>query len=234
MNQRIMITAHSGCEGTPDNSIVSIERGIALGADCVEIDIRLDAQGKLWLTHDLPALFSGLTPVEDAFSLIQESGIAVNCDLKEYGALLPTMKLAEKYGIGPDRLIFSGSVDTALLEENPEIARRSQIFLNSEELVKDLSKKDAPDRAGQTAYLLENADTVAERLHALGAKVLNAPYKYAPDEWIGALRERNVALSLWTLNEEAPLREFMRKDLLNITTRWASMALAIRKEMGRA
>ena len=234
MNQRIMITAHSGCEGTPDNSIASIERGIALGADCVEIDIRLDAQGKLWLTHDLPALFSGLTPVEDAFALIQKSGIAVNCDLKEYGALLPTIRLAEKYGIGPDRLIFSGSVDTALLEENPEIARRSQIFLNSEELVKDLSKKEPPDRAGQTAYLLENADAAAKRLWHLGAKALNAPYKYAPDEWIGALRERNVALSLWTLNEEAPLREFMRKDLLNITTRCASMALAIRKEMGRA
>ena len=234
MKQRILITAHSGCEGTPDNSIASIERGIALGADCVEIDIRLDAQGKLWLTHDLPALFSGLTPVEDAFALIQKSGIAVNCDLKEYGALLPTMKLAEKYGIGPDRLIFSGSVDTALLEVNPEIARRSQIFLNSEELVKDLSKKDAPDRAGQTAYLLENADAAAKRLWHLGAKALNAPYKYMPEALIGMLRERNVALSLWTLNEEAPLREFMRKDLLNITTRYASMALAIRKEMGRA
>ncbi len=233
MNQRIMITAHSGCEGTPDNSIASIETGIALGADCVEIDIRMDAQGKLWLTHDLPALFSGLTPVEDAFALIQKSGISVNCDLKEYEALLPTLKLAEKYGIGPDRLIFSGSVDTALLEENPEIARRSQIFLNSEELVKDLSKKELPDRVGQTAFLLANASMAAERLHALGAAALNAPYKYTPDELIAKLRARNVALSLWTLNEEAALKEFMIKDLLNITTRCASMALAIRKAMGR-
>ena len=233
MNQRTMITAHSGCEGTPDNSIASIERGIALGADCVEIDIRMDAQGKLWLTHDLPALFSGLTPVEDAFSLIQESGIAVNCDLKEYRALSPTMKLAEKYGIGPDRLIFSGSVDTALLEGNPEIARRSQIFLNSEELVKDLSKKEPPDRAGQTAYLLENADAAAKRLWHLGAKALNAPYKYMPDELIARLRARDIQLSLWTLNEENALREFMTKDLLNITTRCASMALAVRTALGQ-
>lgn len=229
-----LITAHSGCEGTPDNSMASIEKGIALGVDCVEIDVRADETGKLWLTHDLPEDYSGLVPLEAAFDVIGKSGIAVNCDLKEYGALLPALALAEQYGIGPERLIFSGSVDTSLLERQPEIARRSQIFLNSEELVKDLSKKDAPDRAGQTAYLLDNADTVAERLHALGAKALNAPYKYMPDDLIGMLRERNVALSLWTLNEEAPLREFMRKDLLNITTRCASMALAIRKEMGRA
>ena len=40
MNRKIMITAHSGCEGTPENSLASIEKGIALGADCVEIDVR--------------------------------------------------------------------------------------------------------------------------------------------------------------------------------------------------
>ncbi len=233
MSRKIMITAHSGCEGTPDNSIASIETGVALGADCVEIDIRMDAQGRLWLTHDLPALFSGLTPVEDAFGLIQKSGIAVNCDLKEYGALLPTLKLAEKCGIGPDQLIFSGSVDTALLAEKPEIARRSRIFLNSEELVRDLSKKEPPDRWSQTAFLLANADAVSARLRGLGAEALNAPYKYMPDELIEKMRERKAALSLWTLNEEAPLKEFMAKDLLNITTRSASLALGIRKAMGR-
>ena len=42
------------------------------------------------------------------------------------------------------------------------------------------------------------------------------------------MRARNVALSLWTLNEEAALCEFMQKDLLNITTRTVSLALAIR------
>ena len=233
MNRKIMITAHSGCEGTPDNSIASIETGVALGADCVEIDIRMDAQGGLWLTHDLPSHFSGLTPVADAFSLIQKSGIAVNCDLKEYGALLPVLSLAEQWGIGPEKLIFSGSVDTALLEEQPDIARRSRIFLNSEELVRDLSKEDALDRAGQTTFLLANIGTASKRLHALGAAALNAPYKYMPDELIAGLRERNVALSLWTLNEETPLREFMGKDLLNITTRCAAIALGIRREMGR-
>ena len=72
----------------------------------------------------------------------------------------------------------------------------------------------------------------AERLHTLGAAALNAPYKYTPDELIVKMRARNVALSLWTLNEEAALREFMTKDLLNITTRSVSMAMAVR-EAGR-
>ena len=175
MKQRILITAHSGCEGTPDNSIASIQTAIALGADCAEVDIRMDAQGRLWLTHDLTAFFDGLTPLEDAFSLIRDSGIAVNCDLKEYGALLPVLSLADEFGIGPEKLIFSGSVDTALLERQPEIARRSRVFLNSEELARDMLKADLPDRIGQTACFLSHPETVASRLRALGAEALNAP-----------------------------------------------------------
>ena len=73
-------------------------------------------------------------------------------------------------------------------------------------------------------------DVAAERLHALGAAALNAPYKYTPNELIAKMRARNVALSLWTINEEAALREFMTKDLLNITTRTVSLALAVRNE----
>ena len=179
----------------------------------------------------LNMVFSGLVSLEEAFALIGKSGIAVNCDLKEYGALIPTLELAEKDGIGADRLIFSGSVDTALLEKEPEITRRSKVFLNSEELVRDLTKGDLPDRVGQTAFLLANASLAAERLHTLEAAALNAAYKYTPDELIAKMRARNVALSLWTLNEEAALREFMTKDLLNITTRTVFLALAVRNDL---
>ena len=228
MNAKIMITAHSGCEGTPDNSMASIEKGIALGADCVEIDVRADGNGRLWLTHDLPEDYSGLVPLEAAFDLIGKSGIAVNCDLKEYGALLPVLAAADAYGIGPERLIFSGSVDTGLLEKEKDIARRARIFLNSEELVRDLMKTALPDRIGQTAFMLAHPEAVAGRLHALGAAAFNVPYKYMPDELIERLRARDVALSLWTLNDEAALKEFMKKDLLSITTRCVSLALSVR------
>ena len=121
MKETVMITAHSGCEGTPDNSLASVKKGIASGADCVEIDVRADGHGKLWLTHDLPEDFSALVSLEEAFALIRDSGIAVNCDLKEYDALLPALALADQCGIAPDKLIFSGSVDTKRLEAYPEI-----------------------------------------------------------------------------------------------------------------
>jgi len=84
--------------------------------------------------------------------------------------------------------------------------------------------------AEQTAYLLAHAREAAERFHALGAEVLNASYRNMPDELIAKMRERDVPLSLWTLNSEEVLRKFMAKDLFNITTRIPTAALRIREE----
>ena len=39
------ITAHTGCEGTPDNSLDSIRAGVAAGADIVEIDLHFLPDG---------------------------------------------------------------------------------------------------------------------------------------------------------------------------------------------
>ena len=71
------------------------------------------------------------------------------------------------------------------------------------------------NRTEQTAFLLAHAQLAAERLHTLGAAALNAPYKYMPNELIVKLRARSIALSLWTLNDEAAIREFMSKALLH-------------------
>ena len=45
------ITAHTGCEGTPWNSIEHIEAALSSGAETVEIDIQNDGE-LLYLSHD--------------------------------------------------------------------------------------------------------------------------------------------------------------------------------------
>ena len=46
-----VITAHSGCEGTPPNSREHILAAIASGAEMLEVDIR-ERDGLLYLSHD--------------------------------------------------------------------------------------------------------------------------------------------------------------------------------------
>lgn len=50
---RILKIGHRGCAGhAPENTLAAIERGIALGADYVEIDIQKSSDGRFVLMHD--------------------------------------------------------------------------------------------------------------------------------------------------------------------------------------
>jgi len=228
---KILITAHSGCEGTPDNSMESILKGIELEADCVEIDIRMDADGALWLTHDATGDYSDAVPLETALRTIARSGIAVNCDLKEYSTLYPVLKMADECGIPRQNLIFSGSVDIALLQKDPEIVGRARIFLNSEEICRWLAPDQPDERPEHTKYITDNAAKVAQFLRELGVEALNAPYKHTTGEMIQAMRTNGVELSLWTVNDEDEQVRLMKEDLLNMTTRKAASALRIRNQI---
>ena len=60
-----LIVGHRGAgadhvaSGWPENSLASIEAGFELGADLVEVDVQLDARGKVVLWHDAVISFSG-------------------------------------------------------------------------------------------------------------------------------------------------------------------------------
>ena len=225
-----MITAHSGCDGTPDNSIESIRKGIELGADCVEIDIRMDGQDTLRLTHNELEDYSAAVPLETALRMIAESDVAVNCDLKEERLLYPVLEAAEAVGIPRERLVFSGSVDVAMLRADPSIVKRARIFLNLEQILKYMVKDcslSAPWEEG-IAFFDEHFAEIAELVKLLGVECINPNYKVMTPERIAACQARGIGLSLWTVNDEADQKRLLRVGLVNMTTRNAAGAVKIR------
>ena len=222
------ITAHSGCENTPDNTLESVRAGIALGADFVEVDVRLDPDGVPRLTHDMPAGYAGLPLLEDALRLAAAGGVGVNCDLKESAALDAALALGEGCGLSPARLAFSGDVPVERLLKEPDIARRATILLNSEVACAYMAGTEELTRAEQSLFLAARPDELAQLLHDTGARALNAPYQAFPGMLLRGLRACGVALSLWTVNDEAALSRLLREDLMNITTRTPRAALRLR------
>ena len=231
--KNITITAHSGCEGTPDNSMESIWKGIELGADFVEIDIRMDQHGRMWLTHDEPENFTALVPLETALRTIKESGIDVNCDLKEESLLYPVLEAAEAIGIPREKLVFSGSVNVGLLKKDPDIIKRARIFLNIEQIFPFLSD-DMPQSKEEAALFFDaHIDEIAELVRELGVECINPSFRLMPHERIEACHSRGIGLSLWTVNEEADQDRLLREDLVNITTRNPGSAMRLRAEIRR-
>lgn len=52
MSDKTLITAHSGSDGTPDNSLACVRYAISTAADAFEVDVRRLADGTLALGHD--------------------------------------------------------------------------------------------------------------------------------------------------------------------------------------
>ena len=155
------ITAHSGCENTPDNSLESVRAGMALGADFVEVDVRLDPDGVPRLSHDMPADYGRLPTLEAVFRVVAGSPCGVNCDLKESAAFRPVLALGEQCGLSPAQLVFSGDVPIPQLLAEPRLARRASIYLNSEMVCAHLAGGDGLTRAEQSYYIAAHPGDVA-------------------------------------------------------------------------
>jgi glycerophosphoryl diester phosphodiesterase len=65
MLQVPLVIAHTGCEGSPVNTVPSMLRGVRSGADAVEIDVRSTKDGALILMHDeyIPTRPGGRIPL---------------------------------------------------------------------------------------------------------------------------------------------------------------------------
>ncbi|MGR9172353.1 glycerophosphodiester phosphodiesterase family protein [Rhizobium sp. KDH_Rht_773_N] len=100
-NRSCAIVAHRGAwHGAPENSLASIEKAIAVGADIAEIDVRKSADGELFLMHDDTLLrMAGIDRDAESFTMAELQAIALREDNGgEHRALtdqrIPTLKQA--------------------------------------------------------------------------------------------------------------------------------------------
>ncbi|MBQ2828197.1 MAG: glycerophosphodiester phosphodiesterase [Clostridia bacterium] len=194
-------TAHTGCEGTKENSLESIEKGYENGADIVEFDLNFDKSGNPVLCHDEPK--GGEVTLDEAFRKVSEyANLKVNVDAKSDLHLEKVKPLAEKYGIS-DRIFFTGIKD-----EFVENARKTGVdyYLNID--VENPSKHSEE-------YLL----SLVQRVKEAGAIGINFNKNNASSELVEAFHENGLLVSIWTVDSKTELFEILLLSPDNITTR---------------
>ena len=201
-----MITAHSGCDDYAMNSEEYILHALTLDIYALEIDIRRSSDGVLILTHNPPETGKEYISLEYAFSLVKDSHIKINCDLKEPGLERDVLGLAGNMGIDAKRIIFTGSLTDW---RDSELA--GQIWLNPEEVYPDFytAKYDI----GKIMTLAKN----------YSYSVLNIDYKILNEILINSANIHGVKLSLWTIDDphEIP-KGIYTSQIINITTNYPS------------
>ena len=205
---KTIITAHSGCEKTPDNSREHILAAIASGAEMIEADIRQAADGTLYLSHDLPEDTSVRPLLRELFERIapQES-MEMNLDVKTEGLIEPVMALAKEYGLAK-RIVFTGECNSDRALANSLGAEMWRSVWEDELLGQGIS------------------DNAAD-----GSPYLNVYFQMITQEHENALREFGSSFSAWTVDDEENLRRFFEMGIANITTRTPVLAMKLRREI---
>ena len=201
--ENFTVTAHTGCEGTKDNSLEAIEQGYLSGADIVEFDVHFNSDGEPVLAHDYAA--DNSVKLKDAFKLVAKfDNLRVNVDCKTTDNLKAIADIAEECGVS-DRIFYTGIEEkdvAAVKAQTPEV----KYYLN---VSIDKTKKY------DTEYIRSLADLVLNN-EAAG---LNIHYSNASKKMINIFHQSGLEVSLWTVNKEYDMCRVLNLGCDNITTR---------------
>lgn len=212
---RTLLTAHSGCDHTPDNSLEYIRYALNMKIDSLEVDVRRNQRGDLILAHDADA--GGTVFLQDVFSVMaNKPHIKINCDLKEPDLEWQAWQLAEAEGV-TRQLIYSGQVDDDAMQRLPEKGKSVDWYFNMELLYPHFYRQT--DWAGRDDLCQDIAQSVRRRFETSRAACLNVHYQICRTPLWRHLRSRAILLSLWTPDEVDDLKRFLAEGVFNLTTR---------------
>jgi len=220
-----MLTAHSGCNGTPDNSLAFLAYALALPVDALEVDVRRLPDGTLVLAHDEEV--EDAPRLADAMTLLARvPGMRINCDMKMPGLEQPVWALAQAHGVS-DRLVYSGMVSAAAMAADPSMRHAVMWFYNLElrfPRIEETLQACVSDNRPVEAL----ADEMLRTLHAAGATCLNLNWRLRETPLWQALQDKGIPLSVWTPDNPDLIRQLLDEGVRNITTRNARCAAEIR------
>ncbi|KYH42067.1 MAG: glycerophosphoryl diester phosphodiesterase [Candidatus Bathyarchaeota archaeon B26-2] len=228
----VRVIGHRGAAGLePENTLRSIKRAIDLGADEVEVDVRVTRDGHLVVIHDetverttdghgyvkdltfneIRRLDAGLgeavPTLEEVLNLTQ--GILVlNVELKVPEALRPTLRVIEEKNAESDVVVISFIHD--LLGEihrlNPQI---------------------------ETGALFSAVpDDIFVRASEVHAKGIYIQYRNVNAELVEEAHREGLKIGVWTVNSVEEMRRMIRMGVDAVTTDRPDILINLLRSMG--
>lgn len=227
--RRTLLTAHSGPDGTADNSLENITYVLETTADAMELDLRRNNEGEIVLAHDPVGDGAPSLTLRRAFQIISEHPtMKINCDLKEGNLEREVYELGLNYEL-QDRLIYSGAADPSNCEDLPVT-----LYLNLEYFLEP--SRDSSERIRQLEESSQDEVrdflfSCLENLPQLGAHSLNMHYSVFDKAFRETDDASSLAFSLWTVDEPEYLKRYIQTGVQAITTRQLKTALDLRDSL---
>lgn len=241
-----LITAHTGCMNTPENTLLSVETALRSEADIIEVDIRVTRDGVAVLAHDeilrlpdgaslsisqssfeelegvdLPdgpghAGTHRLVRLESNLPAVKAAGKMLNLDLKADEAIEAAGELTARYGMA-GRVLFTGC--------GAERARKAR---GRCPFVRRLLNADAG--LFRTAGPAEAARIACDDALSAGCSGINIDYRLAGSELLKAAARQGLPVYVWTVDDPRKMRHYAELGVRGVTTRNVEALVCLKKE----
>ena len=196
-----LVTAHSGCEDTPENSLESLLAGIDAGADVAEVDVRSSTGGIPILMHDkVPPEAetpSDVIALDTALDLIRSGGIMLILDLKDDECIDVAVGLVRQRDLA-GRVIVSGC--------GP--ARASLVRTLAPELPVLLNIGVPADDLSDDLYAVFFADACRSAIER-GCCGINVDFRACRPPLVAYAHKHYLPVSVWTVEQEHDMRRMI-------------------------
>lgn len=238
------IIAHRGASAYyPENTMVSFEAAIQMGADAIELDVHMSSDGEIVVLHDetLERTTNGSGYVHQ-YTFTQLKALDAGILKPEYRTeRIPLLKdvllLAKSLDIWVNIEIKAGSVPYPDMEQKlAEIVhacgmQEHVLFSSFNHYALVRLKRVWPEAPIAILHVsaLVDAWEYAKKLGAIALHPLYAVTRIPG--WVQGCRQAGVAVHAWTVDDEAVMEELMRLQVDGVVSNRPDVALNVRMRM---
>lgn len=203
--QRVLLTAHSGAEGTKPNSLEYLRTAVAYHPDIIEVDLSLDANGRRVASHDHPPGVDAV-PFGSVLDHMAQHGYMLNIDVKQRETVFGLKDELEARKL-LDRCFLTGLSIADIEAMSPHIAGMRYLvnIVPAETLLPDLGFNDT-------------CRSLYEKVKAAGAFGLNINYRLLTPILVDAAAHAGLKLYVWTVDHPEDMLRMVDMGVDSITT----------------
>jgi glycerophosphoryl diester phosphodiesterase len=267
------LQGHRGARGLmPENSIPGFIRALELGVDTLEMDVVINAEGHVVVSHE-PWMLAAICSHPDGRPVAEDEQLSLNiykmddvelasydCGSRQHPNFPRQQTLKTSKPLLSDVFIavqkFREVHQLPIVRFNIEIKSRPEFdgifhppvdeFARAlHQVIKDFELLDRSsiqsfdpraleaihriDPAAATVWLISNADSLAVNLAKLSFKptIYSPDYRLVTPELIEQLREHDIQLIPWTVNEPDTMRQLMEWGVDGLITDYPDIAIGL-------
>lgn len=245
-DQMTKVFAHRGASGyAPENTLEAFALAGEQGAQGIELDVQLTKDGEVVVIHDetIDRVSTGKGAVRD-YTLEELRRFSFHNHKKEYeGVQIPTLREVLEQ-VKPGGMEVNIELKTGIYwypgleEKTVELVKAAGMenrVIYSSFNHYSVQKILELDAEAETAYLysdvLLNVENYAKNTGVCGLHP--AVYHLKMADFLESYRRSGLKVRVWTVNDEADMRQFIEKGLEAVITNYPDRALRVRDEVNQ-